>query len=600
MLPDKFVMPGIIDCHSHIAADSINEGSVSVSSMVGIEDVLNPDDIAIYRALAGGVTTANILHGSANSIGGKCTVHQAALGQGRARHDLRRRDAGHQVRAGRESQARRKSHRPAHRRGAMCRPRYPATRMGVEDVIREAFTEAKAYQQAWKDYNEKVARGEQAVAPRRDLKLEPLVEVLEGKRLVHAHCYRADEILMLLRVADDFGFKIRTLQHVLEGYKVAKEIAAHGAGASTFSDWWAYKMEAFDAIPYNAAIMTRKGVLVSLNSDSDELMRHLNDEAAKTMKYGGLTETEALSLITINPAKQLMIDNRVGSIEVGKDADLAIFDKHPLSNYAKVEKVFIDGQLYFDREQRFGGAARARSGEEEADRQGKRRTEEECASRAAGGPQHEIASCLLSCSLFRWLAADEDSFLIRGATVHPVASAEIQNGSVLVRDGKIVGVGRNLAAPKGMRIIEGKGLHVYPGMIDSATEMGLSEIGSIRESVDVGEIGKFDPQLRAEIAINPASEHIPVTRANGITTVIALPMSAGGGGGFGRGGGGSIITGQAALVHLDGWTWEEMEIKKSAGMGMRFPIIPAIGWTLRRTSARDRRPHYFRRCEEEL
>ena len=180
------------------------------------------------------------------------------------------------------------------------------------------------------------------------------MEVLDGTRLVHAHCYRQDEILMLLRVADDFGFKIRTLQHVLEGYKVAKEIAAHGAGASTFSDWWAYKEEAWDAIPYNAAIMMRKGVLVSLNSDDAELMRHLNDEAAKTMKYGGLTETEALSTITINPAKQLMIDNKVGSIEAGKDADLVIFDKHPLSNFAKVEKVFIDGQLYFDRDKDIG------------------------------------------------------------------------------------------------------------------------------------------------------------------------------------------------------------------------------------------------------
>lgn len=176
------------------------------------------------------------------------------------------------------------------------------------------------------------------------------------------------------------------------------------------------------------------------------------------------------------------------------------------------------------------------------------------------------------------LAGQDDSFLIRGATVHPVASAEIQNGSVLVRDGKIVGVGRNLAAPKGTRIIEGKGLHVYPGMIDSGTDIGLSEIGSIRESVDVGEIGKFDPQLRAEVAINPASEHIPVTRANGITAVISLPMSAGGDGGGRRGGGGgSIITGQAALVHLDGWTWEEMEVKKSAAMAMRFPTIISGG-----------------------
>ena len=380
--------------------------------------------------------------------------------------------------------------------------------MGVEDVIREAFNQAKLYQQSWKEYNEKVARGEQVIAPRRDLKLEPLVEVLEGKRLVHAHCYRADEILMLLRVADDYGFKIRTLQHALEGYKVAKEIAAHGAGASTFSDWWAYKLEAFDAIPYNAAIMVRKGVLVSLNSDSDKLMRHLNDEAAKTMKYGGLSETEALSLITINPAKQLMIDNKVGSIEVGKDADLAIFDKHPLSNYAKVEKVFIDGQLYFDRASDLAERTERDDGEEKVDGQGEGRTEEECASRAreAGSMKSFLVALLLTVPL---AAADDDSFLIRGATVHPVASAEIQNGSVLVQNGKIVGVGRNLTAPKGTRIIEGKGLHVYPGMIDSATEMGLSEISSIRESVDVGEIGKFDPQLRAEIAINPSSEHIP-------------------------------------------------------------------------------------------
>jgi imidazolonepropionase-like amidohydrolase len=344
----QFVMPGIIDCHSHIAADSINEGSVSVSAMVGIEDVLNPEDISIYRALAGGVTTANILHGSANSIGGKCTVLK--MRWGKDAHDMIFEGAMPGIKFALGENPKRAGNPSGQRIGAgNVNLRYPATRMGVEDVIREAFTEAKAYQASWKEYNDKLARGEPAVAPRRDLKLEPLVEVLEGKRFVHAHCYRADEILMLLRVADEFGFKIRTLQHVLEGYKVAKEIAEHGAGASTFSDWWAFKLEAIDAIPYNAAVMMRKGVLVSLNSDSDELMRHLNDEAAKTMKYGGLTETEALSTITINPAKQLAIDNRVGSIEVGKDADLAIFDKHPLSNYAKVEKVYIDGQIYFDR-----------------------------------------------------------------------------------------------------------------------------------------------------------------------------------------------------------------------------------------------------------
>jgi imidazolonepropionase-like amidohydrolase len=343
----QFVMPGIIDCHSHIAADSINEGAVAVSSMVGIEDVINPDDPDIYRALAGGVTTANILHGSANPIGGKCQVMKMRWGKDAQGLIFRGAPPGIKFALGENVK---RSGSPGNGFGASPGLRYPATRMGVEDVIREALTEARAYQKEWRDYQAKLDRHEQAIPPRRNLKLEPLVEVLEGKRYVHAHCYRADEILMLLRVADDFGFKIRTLQHGLEAYKVAREIAAAGTGVSTFSDWWAYKAEAFDAIPYNAAILVRKGVLVSVNSDSAELMRHLNTEAAKAMKYGGLSETEALSLVTINPAKQLGVENRVGSIEPGKDADLTIYDKHPLSNYAKVEKVFIDGELYFDRE----------------------------------------------------------------------------------------------------------------------------------------------------------------------------------------------------------------------------------------------------------
>ena len=341
----QFLIPGIIDCHSHIAAESINEGSVSVSSMVGIEDVINSEDVSIFRALAGGVTTANVLHGSANSIGGKCSVLKMRWGKDAQGLLFEGAKPGIKFALG-ENPKRRGSAPGGVGTPVTANLRYPATRMGVEDVIREAFNEAKAYQKTWREYELK----KEGLPPRRDLKLEPLVEILDGRRLVHAHCYRADEILMLLRVADEFGFKIKTLQHVLEGYKVAKEIAAHGAGASTFSDWWSYKIEAYDAIPYNAAIMVRKGVLVSINSDSAELMRHLNTEAAKTMRYGGLTETEALSLVTINPAKQLDLDNRVGSIEPGKDADLVIYDKHPLSNFAKVQKVFIDGELYFDRD----------------------------------------------------------------------------------------------------------------------------------------------------------------------------------------------------------------------------------------------------------
>ncbi len=381
----QFVMPGIIDCHSHIAAESINEGSVSVSSMVGIEDVLNSEDIAIYRALAGGVTTANILHGSANSIGGKCSVIKTRWGKDASGLIFEGSTPGIKFALGENPKRSGASTIPG------MRARYPATRMGVEDVIREAFNDAKVYQASWRVYREKVKRHENAIPPRRDLKLEPLVEVLEGKRFVHAHCYRADEILMLLRVADDYGFKIRTLQHVLEGYKVAKEIAAHGAGASTFSDWWSYKIEAYDAIPFNAAIMTRKGVLVSLNSDDAELMRRLNTEAAKTLKYGGLSETEALSLITINPAKQLAVDTRVGSIEVGKDADLAIFDKHPLSNYAKVQKVLIDGTVYFDRDKEQSEQVQKDARKKALIEKEKQQQRDEAPRRPAGAPARRPA-----------------------------------------------------------------------------------------------------------------------------------------------------------------------------------------------------------------
>jgi imidazolonepropionase-like amidohydrolase len=344
----QFVIPGIIDCHSHIAVDGgVNEGSVSVSSMVNIRDVINPEDIAIYRALAGGVTAANILHGSANAIGGQTLVLKMRWGQDAEGMIFQGATPGIKFALGENPK---RAGSPQGGRGAATNARYPATRMGVEDVIREAFNEAVVYKATWDAYDAAVKKGEHPLPPRKDLKLEPLKEVLEGKRFVHAHCYRADEILMLIRVADDYGFKIKTFQHVLEGYKVAKEIAAHGAGGSTFSDWWSYKVEAFDAIPYNAAVMTKKGVVSSLNSDDAELMRRLNTEAAKAMKYGGLSREEALALVTINPAKQLGVDNRVGSIEVGKDADIVIYDKDPLSNYSKVQKVWIDGNKYFDRD----------------------------------------------------------------------------------------------------------------------------------------------------------------------------------------------------------------------------------------------------------
>ena len=347
----QFVIPGIIDCHSHIAAEAINEGSVSVSSMVTMEEVLNPEDTDIYRDLAGGVTSANILHGSANSIGGQTLVIKLRWGQPASKLPFEGAVPGIKFALG-ENPKRSNFSIPGQPR------RYPATRMGVEETIRGAFSEARDYKKSWDDYNKRSAAGEKnLIPPRRDLKLEPLVEVLEGKRYVHAHSYREDEILMLLRVAKEFGFKVRTFQHVLEGYKVADELAAAGAGASTFSDWWAYKVEAYDAIPYNAALMTRRGVVVSINSDDAEEATHLNQEAAKSMKYGGLSHDEALKMVTLNPAIQLGIDKRVGTIDVGKDADLAIYNHDPLSAYAVVQKTIIDGRVYFDRQRDLAGRA---------------------------------------------------------------------------------------------------------------------------------------------------------------------------------------------------------------------------------------------------
>jgi imidazolonepropionase-like amidohydrolase len=342
----EFVTPGIIDCHSHIAIDgNVNEGGTSVSSMARIPDVLNPNDIDIYRDLAGGTTVANVLHGSANSIGGQTVVIKLRWGKPASELLFEGAMPGIKFALGENPKESNFSPPPGVSR------RYPGTRLGVEETIRQAFIEAREYKKTWDGYNQRKAAGEQnLIPPRRDGTLDPLVEVMEGKRYVHAHCYRADEIVMLLRVAREFGFKVRTFQHVLEGYKVADEIAASGAGGSTFSDWWGYKMEAYDAIPYNAALMTERGVVVSINSDDAEEARHLNQEAAKSMKYGGLSVNDALKLVTINPAIQLGIDNRVGSLDVGKDADIAIFNHDPLSIYAVVQKTLIDGQIYFDRQ----------------------------------------------------------------------------------------------------------------------------------------------------------------------------------------------------------------------------------------------------------
>lgn len=345
-----YVTPGFIDAHSHTASEdpSVNEGTVSVSAMVRMRDVVNDRDPNIYRQLAGGTTTIHLMHGSANSIGGQNVVLK--LKWGRSAEEMIVQDAPRTIKFALGENPKRQGNQ-ANPFGGTGRPlRYPATRMGVAETIREAFTQGREYMQEWDAYEAAKKRGENPLQPRRDLKLDAIADILRGKLLVHSHCYVAPEILMLMSVADEFGWKVHTFQHVLEGYKVAKEMAAHGAAGSTFSDWWAYKMEAFDAIPGNAAIMARNGVVTSINSDSADLARRLYQEAAKTIKYGNLSEEEALRFVTLNAAKQLGIDRRTGSIDEGKDADLVIFNAHPFSIYARVEKTFVEGEILFDRE----------------------------------------------------------------------------------------------------------------------------------------------------------------------------------------------------------------------------------------------------------
>jgi N-acetylglucosamine-6-phosphate deacetylase len=329
------VTPGLIDCHSHTGiSGGVNESSQSCTAEVWIGDVIDPTDINWYRQLAGGLTTVNQLHGSANPIGGRNSVVKLRWGEDVDGFRFKEAPSGIKFALG-ENVVRSKS-------------RYPNSRMGVATFIEDSFRAAQAYRARQKDFAAR-AGDPAAVPPRVDLELEALAEILEGTRLVHCHSYRQDEILMLLETADRFGFRVATLQHVLEGFKVAPEIARHGAGASSFSDWWAFKIEVMDAIPWNGAMLHKAGVLVSFNSDSDELARRMNMEAAKAVRYGNLSPEEALKLVTLNPAKQLRIDARVGSLEVGKDADFAIWNGEPLSAFTRCEETYVDGVRRYSR-----------------------------------------------------------------------------------------------------------------------------------------------------------------------------------------------------------------------------------------------------------
>jgi N-acetylglucosamine-6-phosphate deacetylase len=336
----KHITPGIIDCHSHMATDGgINEATQAITAEVRIGDFIDANDIAIYQQLAGGVTTANILHGSANPIGGQNQVIK--LRWGALPEALKFTEAPQGIKFALGENVKQSNW------GDEYTSRYPQTRMGVEQIMRDAFHAAKEYRAEWQRWRQT----RQGLPPRVDLELEAIAEIVEGSRWIHCHSYRQDEILALLRTLDEFNIRIGTLQHILEGYKVADAMAKHGAMGSAFSDWWAYKFEVYDAIPYAGALMHNVGVTVSFNSDDRELARHLNHEAAKAVKYGGVSPEEALKFVTLNPAKQLRIEKYVGSLEVGKHADLVVWSGSPLSIFSRCEQTWIDGRNYFQLEE---------------------------------------------------------------------------------------------------------------------------------------------------------------------------------------------------------------------------------------------------------
>jgi len=335
----KYVTPGIIDPHSHSAlGNDINEATSPVTPSMMMIDAFDNRDKALYQALAGGVTTELLLHGSANMIGGQAVVIKNKFGL--SRDEMLFPNAPRSIKFASGENPK----RVYGRRGEV-----PSTRMGNFEVMRQAFEDAKAYMASWDAYNAKVAKGEKdASPPKKDLKLEALADVLRGKLYVQIHCYRADEFLTEEAIAKEYGYKIRGFHHALEMYKVGDKIAPTGTGIATFADWWGFKDEAWDAIPWNAVMSMREGVRVALKSDSNDYVRRLNQEAGKMVHYGGATEEEALRMITLNAAWIIGVDDRVGSLDEGKDGDVVIWSMDPLSTYARAEKVLIDGDLFFD------------------------------------------------------------------------------------------------------------------------------------------------------------------------------------------------------------------------------------------------------------
>ena len=516
---DKVIMPGIVDGHSHRASDGTNEGADSITGEVRIEDVLNLSALNVWQALASGHTSAISLHGSANSVGGQSIVLKYKYMKPAAEAVVK--DAPRMIKFALGENVTRKSDT-----STTGQRRYPNTRMGVESVYRRAFTEAKAYMAAWEDYR----KGTTKTPPRRDLRLETLSDILKKKIWVQCHSYRSDEMLMMVRLSQEFGFKIGAMQHALEAYKIAPELAKAGVGVSMFVDSWSFKQEGYDSIPFNASICTKAGVLVSINTDGLSGTTALNIDAAKTMRFGGLTEQQAIQTITINPARELGIAHRTGSIEVGKDADLGFWSGHPLSVYSRCAMTMVEGEVYFQRRDAFG-VDKISTIKQTLD-----------AKKTFGETP---------------VPKKSDSYAIVGATVHTVSGPVLDKATVVVSNGKITAVGKSVAIPKGATTINGAGLHVYPGFIDGYSTIGLAEISPIPVTLDNAELGTNQPDLDGLTALWTESAHFGPARYNGVTNAFMGPN-------------GGTISGQGSVINTDGYTSEGFGIKRKAGLLVNF------------------------------
>ena len=529
------ITPAILDAHSHLALAAINEGTVSITAECRIGDMIQPRDVGIWRAAAGGTALVQSLHGSANPIGGQAAVWEL---------DYFQEDASHLLYPGAKQGikfALGENVKQSNWESSWGK-RFPNSRVGVQGVYRRAFTAAQ-------EYKKERVQHEEGLAPqfRRDVRLEVLADILDGEIHIQCHSYRADELLMFLDICKEFGIPRPTFQHVLEGYKVAPELAAYGAMASTFSDWWAYKFEVRDAIPWNVSIMEQAGVTVSINSDSDEMIRRLNTEAAKGMRYGNMDWETALATATRNPAIQLRLEDHLGTLEPGKDGTLSIWSAPPLTNQAQCKMTLARGRLLYQ-----WNEAASKAWEDYS----LAVTTWANAHREDVGVTPQRQTTLPN----SWTKNGQGlAYFIHDAVIHPVSS-EPYKGSVIVENGQILFAGKSYTGPLPANVnhIYAKGQHLYPGFINAGDMTGLVEIAAVRASRDDMEIGDYQPDLSFATAIHADSAHHQVTRLNGITHVLV------------RGTRGTI-SGQAALIQLDGVTTEDMVVTTDLGLVLRFP-----------------------------